>query len=385
MRNAETRFFGVGQQICFVFSCLAYLASYPAPVLAFQHLANDSSRLCQQGSSVDGIARCTTRLFYEPRDWAAYLKRCQLYFENKQFNHAAADCVEASNINPNSWEAYSWEGLSWYAMGQRDKYAVQAFKRALELDQNNENRSVHRSNLNAAETRLAQTNEEIKRRKLLEQQKRADEAARRAAELAQQKRADEAARRAAELAQQKRADEAARRAAELAQQKRADEAARRAAEQEAENQAGSNIILAILVLIGIIVSCILIWFKPSKKGKASAKPNIEGELFDGKNVQKDQSESDDESVIKKETSEIYKGFEIFAIDGGFSSNAAPDKIFKTLASAKSFITLKLERSFYRGVKIKETAEGFVVEGEQRKVLHTMKLAKTYINLIKEVE
>ena len=146
-----------------------------------------------------------------------------------------------------------------------------------------------------------------------------------------------------------------------------------------------NIILAILVLIGIIVSCILIWFKPSKKGKASAKPNIEGELFDGKNVQKDQSESDDESAIKKETSEIYKGFEIFAIDGGFSSNAAPDKIFKTLASAKSFITLKLERSFYRGVKIKETAEGFVVEGEQRKVLHTMKLAKTYINLIKEVE
>ncbi|MFS7938862.1 putative tetratricopeptide-like helical domain superfamily, SGTA, homodimerization [Helianthus anomalus] len=90
------------------------------------------------------IALCDDNAVY-------YCNRAAAYTQNNQHTEAIHDCHKAIAIDPNYSKAYSRLGFSYYAQGNYRDAIEKGFRRALQLDPNNE--SV-RGNIQAAEQKL---------------------------------------------------------------------------------------------------------------------------------------------------------------------------------------------------------------------------------------
>ncbi|KAK9080238.1 hypothetical protein SSX86_001914 [Deinandra increscens subsp. villosa] len=90
------------------------------------------------------IALCDNNAVY-------YCNRAAAYTQNNQHPEAIHDCHKALDIDPNYSKAYSRLGFSYYAQGNYRDAIDKGFRKALQLDPNNE--SV-RGNIQAAEQKL---------------------------------------------------------------------------------------------------------------------------------------------------------------------------------------------------------------------------------------
>ncbi|XP_076946850.1 uncharacterized protein LOC143618586 [Bidens hawaiensis] len=99
------------------------------------------------------IALCDDNAIY-------YCNRAAAYTQNNQHTEAIHDCNKAIEIDPNYSKAYSRLGFSYYAQGNYRDAIDKGFRRALQLDPNNE--SV-RGNIQAAEQKLREQHQRAER------------------------------------------------------------------------------------------------------------------------------------------------------------------------------------------------------------------------------
>ncbi|KAK4572831.1 hypothetical protein RGQ29_031021 [Quercus rubra] len=99
------------------------------------------------------IALCENNAVY-------YCNRAAAYTQIHKYTEAIRDCVKSIEINPNYSKAYSRLGLAYYAQGNYSDAINKGFKKALQLDPNNE--SV-KENIRVAELRLRQEQQRTER------------------------------------------------------------------------------------------------------------------------------------------------------------------------------------------------------------------------------
>ncbi|GMI90869.1 tetratricopeptide repeat 8 [Hibiscus trionum] len=80
-----------------------------------------------------------------------YCNRAAAYTQIHKYNEAIRDCLKSIEIDPNYSKAYSRLGLAYYAQGNYADAIEKGFKKALQLDPNNE--SV-KENIKVAEQKL---------------------------------------------------------------------------------------------------------------------------------------------------------------------------------------------------------------------------------------
>ncbi|XP_059452159.1 uncharacterized protein LOC132182814 isoform X2 [Corylus avellana] len=90
------------------------------------------------------IALCENNAVY-------YCNRAAAYTQIHNYTEAIRDCMKSIEINPNYSKAYSRLGLAYYAQGNYSDAINEGFKKALQLDPNNE--SV-KENIRVAEQKL---------------------------------------------------------------------------------------------------------------------------------------------------------------------------------------------------------------------------------------
>ncbi|XP_010692405.2 uncharacterized protein LOC104905524 [Beta vulgaris subsp. vulgaris] len=86
-----------------------------------------------------------------------YCNRAAAYTQMRQFNEAIKDCLKSIEIDPNYSKAYSRLGLAYYAQGKYGDAISKGFKKALELDPNND---AVKENIRVAEQKLHQEQEQ---------------------------------------------------------------------------------------------------------------------------------------------------------------------------------------------------------------------------------
>ncbi|KAK1407561.1 hypothetical protein QVD17_39180 [Tagetes erecta] len=99
------------------------------------------------------IALCDDNAVY-------YCNRAAAYTQNNQHTKAIHDCHKAIEIDPNYSKAYSRLGFSYYAQGKYREAIDKGFRKALELDPDNE---TVRGNIQAAEQKLREAHQRAER------------------------------------------------------------------------------------------------------------------------------------------------------------------------------------------------------------------------------
>lgn len=114
----------------------------------FKLLGNNAMQLKLYSDAIEhytiAIALCNDNAVY-------YCNRAAAYTQTNQHTEAINDCHKAIAIDPNYSKAYSRLGFTYYAQGNYRDAIDKGFKKALQLDPNNE--SV-RGNIQAAEHKL---------------------------------------------------------------------------------------------------------------------------------------------------------------------------------------------------------------------------------------
>ncbi|XP_021759748.1 uncharacterized protein LOC110724631 [Chenopodium quinoa] len=89
-----------------------------------------------------------------------YCNRAAAYTQMHKYNEAVKDCLKSIEIDPNYSKAYSRLGLAYYAQGKYSDAINRGYKRALELDPNND---AVKENLRVAEQKLNEEQEQRRR------------------------------------------------------------------------------------------------------------------------------------------------------------------------------------------------------------------------------
>ncbi|KAL8244324.1 hypothetical protein R6Q59_010582 [Mikania micrantha] len=109
---------------------------------------------------LDAIELYTIAIALIDNNAVYYCNRAAAYTQNNQHTEAIHDCYKAIGIDPNYSKAYSRLGFSYYAQGNYRDAIDKGFRRALQLDPNNE--SV-RGNIQAAKQKLREENQRAER------------------------------------------------------------------------------------------------------------------------------------------------------------------------------------------------------------------------------
>ncbi|KAD1781290.1 hypothetical protein E3N88_42296 [Mikania micrantha] len=109
---------------------------------------------------LDAIELYTIAIALIDNNAVYYCNRAAAYTQNNQHTEAIHDCYKAIGIDPNYSKAYSRLGFSYYAQGNYRDAIDKGFRRALQLDPNNESVRV---NIQAAKQKLREENQRAER------------------------------------------------------------------------------------------------------------------------------------------------------------------------------------------------------------------------------
>ncbi|XP_057531760.1 small glutamine-rich tetratricopeptide repeat-containing protein 2 isoform X1 [Amaranthus tricolor] len=109
-----------------------------------------------ESNYADAIERytCAIALF---ENAVYYCNRAAAYTQMHKYDEAIKDCLKAIEIDPNYGKAYSRLGLAYYAQGKYSDAINKGFRKALELDPNND---AVKENIRVAEQKLNEEQEQ---------------------------------------------------------------------------------------------------------------------------------------------------------------------------------------------------------------------------------
>ncbi|XP_076907470.1 small glutamine-rich tetratricopeptide repeat-containing protein 2-like [Bidens hawaiensis] len=110
---------------------------------------------------VDAIELYTIAIALCDNNAVYYCNRAAAYTQNNQHTEAIHDCNKAIEIDPNYSKAYSRLGFSYFSQGKYRDAIDKGFKRALQLDPNNESA---RGNIQVAEQKLREERQRARQR-----------------------------------------------------------------------------------------------------------------------------------------------------------------------------------------------------------------------------
>ncbi|KAH9615901.1 hypothetical protein KSS87_004579 [Heliosperma pusillum] len=118
------------------------------------------NKAMQSKSYSDAIERYTCAVALCENNAVYYCNRAAAYTQVHKYNEAIKDCLKAIEIDPNYSKAYSRMGLAYYAQGKYSDAINKGFRKALELDPNND---AVKENIRVAEQKLIEELEQRNR------------------------------------------------------------------------------------------------------------------------------------------------------------------------------------------------------------------------------
>ncbi|KAL9229224.1 hypothetical protein vseg_004712 [Gypsophila vaccaria] len=118
------------------------------------------NKAMQSLSYSDAIERYTCAIALCSNNAVYYCNRAAAYTQMHKYNEAIQDCLKSIEIDPNYSKGYSRMGLVYYAQGKYSDAINKGFRKALELDPNND---AVKENIRVAEQKLMEEQEQRNR------------------------------------------------------------------------------------------------------------------------------------------------------------------------------------------------------------------------------